>query len=85
VQRRIATPPIVRGRSAAFAFRRFPHASPASTGEVGKQRALRRIALNSMSIVKNFGAGDGIRTHDPNLGKVIVFFRHPIRVFAILR
>jgi hypothetical protein len=31
------------------------------------------------------GAGEGIRTLDPNLGKVIVFFRHPIRVFATLR
>ena len=41
VQRRIATSPIVGGSSATFAFRRFPHASPALTGEVRKHQALR--------------------------------------------
>ena len=63
VQRRIATPPIVRGSIATFAFRRFPHASPALISEVGKHQALRRVALNSMSIVSPYvfpsDVGDG--------------------------
>ena len=54
-------------------FGASPHASPALIGEVGKQQALRGVSLNSMSIVKNFGAGDGIRTHDPNLGKGVPY------------
>ena len=27
----------------------------------------------SIIILKKFGAGDGIRTHDPNLGKVVLY------------
>jgi hypothetical protein len=27
--------------------------------------------FNALILLQNFGAGDGIRTHDPNLGKVV--------------
>ena len=35
-----------------------------------KQRRPRGTAFNLLISLRKFGAGDGIRTHDPNLGKV---------------
>ena len=40
----------------------------AETGSRGNSRAMDR----SRSL-EHFGAGDGIRTHDPNLGKVVLY------------
>ena len=38
-----------------------------SNGLIGKRPSIRNIVQKLLLI---FGAGDGIRTHDPNLGKV---------------
>jgi hypothetical protein len=50
----------------------FPHASPARQAGAGKQKTPRRAFLNPLDFQKKTGAGEGIRTLDPNLGKVTV-------------
>ena len=52
------------------AFRCFPPASPAFASGPGKQKRPRKVALIRLKYLRNFGAGEGIRTLDPNLGKV---------------
>jgi hypothetical protein len=54
-----------------FDFCCFPPASPAFASGAGKQKRPRRAALNRLKILRDFGAGEGIRTLDPNLGKVV--------------
>ncbi len=39
----------------------------------GKQKRPRRAAYKSLISLKNSGAGEGIRTLDPNLGKVVLY------------
>jgi hypothetical protein len=56
-----------------YAFWCFPHASPALVPRAGKQKRPRRVALNRLQSLRDFGAGEGIRTLDPNLGKVGIF------------
>jgi hypothetical protein len=51
----------------------FPGASPASTQWAGKQKTAPKDRLNSLISLRKSGAGDGIRTHDPNLGKVVLY------------
>jgi hypothetical protein len=51
-----------------FAFCCFPHASPTLAPGTGKQKTPRRALLNSLDFQKKPGAGEGIRTLDPNLG-----------------
>ena len=41
------------------------------TNDRCQQKRPRRAALNSLIFLMNFGAGEGIRTLDPNLGKVV--------------
>jgi hypothetical protein len=53
-----------------FAFCCFPPASPTFTPGAGKQKTAPKDRSNRFSFLKKTGAGDGIRTHDPNLGKV---------------
>ena len=49
---------------------RFPHASPVSTSGAGKQEAAPKDRFKPLISSRKFGAGEGIRTLDPNLGKV---------------
>ena len=62
--------PATAGSPLLFAFRCFPPASPAFAWGAGKQKRPRRAALNRLKSLREFGAGEGIRTLDPNLGKV---------------
>jgi hypothetical protein len=39
--------------------------------EAGKQKAALRDRFKSLILFRKFGAGEGIRTLDPNLGKVV--------------
>ncbi len=55
------------------AFCCFPPASPALVPRAGKQKRPRRAALNRLQSLRDFGAGEGIRTLDPNLGKVVLY------------
>ena len=54
------------------AFCCFPPASPAFGSGAGKQKRPRRAAFNRLNSLRKSGAGEGIRTLDPNLGKVTI-------------
>ena len=60
------------------AFCCFPPASPAFAPRSGKQKRPRRTALIRLKSLRDSGAGEGIRTLDPNLGKVIIGLRQGI-------
>ena len=47
----------------------FPGASPALTQWAGKQKTAPRDRFNTLISLRKSGAGEGIRTLDPNLGK----------------
>src|SRR5208282_6241028 len=47
----------------------FPHASPVSQTGAGKQKTAPQDRSNILISLRKFGAGEGIRTLDPNLGK----------------
>ena len=56
-----------------FAFCRFPPASPTLAPGTGKQKAAPKDRFNRFIFLKKTGAGEGIRTLDPNLGKVVLY------------
>ena len=58
-----------------FASICFPHASPAFALEAGKQKTIPTDRSDSLICLKKIGAGEGIRTLDPNLGKILVRLR----------
>jgi hypothetical protein len=49
----------------------FPQAYPPSDRVAGKQKRPRRTVLNALISLKNSGAGEGIRTLAPKLGKAL--------------
>ena len=51
----------------------FPHASPVSQTRAGKQKAAPKDRSELLIALRKFGAGEGIRTLDPNLGKVVLY------------
>ena len=51
----------------------FPHASPALVPEAGKQKTPPKDRSPLPIYLKKFGAGEGIRTLDPDLGKVVLY------------
>jgi hypothetical protein len=51
---------------------RFPHASPGSPSPAGKQETAPEDHPKPLTSLMKFGAGEGIRTLDPNLGCVKV-------------
>jgi hypothetical protein len=53
-----------------FAFCCFPPASPAFAPGSGKQKTVPLDRSKHLNFLINFGAGEAIRTPDPNLGKV---------------
>jgi hypothetical protein len=54
-------------------FNCFPPASPKADTVPGKQKSPRRALLKHLILLIQTGAGDEIRTHDPNLGKVMLY------------
>jgi hypothetical protein len=56
-----------------FAFGCFPPASPAFVPEVGKQKTTPKAPSQPLIYLKKIGAGEGIRTLDPDLGKVVLY------------
>ena len=73
VKSHLATPPIARYSSADSAPSCFPHASPSSRPMAGKQKTVPRDHAKSLILLRKSGAGEGIRTLDPNLGKVVLY------------
>ncbi len=59
--------------NAANAFCCFPPASPAAPEGAGKQKTPRRASAKRLILLRLSGAGEGIRTLDPNLGKVVLY------------
>jgi hypothetical protein len=51
----------------------FPHASPVSPNRAGKQKTAPRGRSKQLFSLRKSGAGEGIRTLDPNLGKVVLY------------
>jgi hypothetical protein len=47
----------------------FPGASPAPARWAGKQKTAPKDRFNTLNSLRKSGAGEGIRTLDPNLGK----------------
>ena len=56
-----------------FASICFPPASPADALEAGKQKTTPKDRSDSLIWLKKIGAGEGIRTLDPDLGKVVLY------------
>ncbi len=63
----------MRGPSLALASFCFPTASPMLGSWARKQNAGRMGRLNLFNILEKTGAGEEIRTLDPNLGKVVLY------------
>ncbi len=63
--------PNAAGNILRHGLRCFPSASPAAARGPGKQKAAPKDSSDSLIFLRKSGAGDGIRTHDPNLGKVV--------------
>ena len=59
----------------------FPIASPAPTRWAGKQKTAPKDRSKPLNLFRKTGAGDGIRTHDPNLGKIAVTLFGGIRQY----
>ena len=51
----------------------FPGASPAPTRWAGKQKTAPKDRCTTLISLRKSGAGEGIRTLDPNLGKVVLY------------
>ena len=51
----------------------FPHASPVLPSGTGKQKTAPEGRSKRLISLKKSGAGEGIRTLDPNLGKVVLY------------
>ena len=51
------------------------HSTPKQTRSRANEAGQNRIAIDAVRNVEmgKIGAGDGIRTHDPNLGKVVLY------------
>ena len=63
--------PEVAARTLRPAFCCFPHASPVFQTEAGKQKTAPKDRSMSLISLRKSGAGEGIRTLDPNLGKAL--------------
>ena len=51
----------------------FPSASPTQASWAGKQETASTDRAKPLRLMRKLGAGEGIRTLDPNLGKVVLY------------
>jgi hypothetical protein len=65
--------PEVAARPLRPAFCCFPHASPVLPKGAGKQKTAPKDRSKPLISLRKSGAGEGIRTLDPNLGKVVLY------------
>ncbi len=70
---RLASHAIAAPHTDADAFNCFPPASPLAQMVPGKQKTPRRAFAKPLIFLILSGAGEGIRTLDPNLGKVVLY------------
>ncbi len=66
-------PPRTRSCIPRFAFRCLQGAYIRGCLQFCKRKTARMAAFNILIFIENFGAGEGIRTLDPNLGKVVLY------------
>jgi hypothetical protein len=73
--RRLGPPPMPKAAEGPqfCAFCCFPPASPAFTPGPGKYKAAPKGRFMPLISWRKTGAGEGIRTLDPNLGKVVLY------------
>jgi len=64
--------PNVAGRPLRSSSYCFPQASPISLSEAGKQEKAPENCSKPLTPSRKFRAGEGIRTLDPNLGKLVI-------------
>ncbi len=67
----VSAVPNASGNVQYYAFYCFPHASPALVSGTGKQKTAPKDHFKQLISFWKFGASEGIRTLDPNLGKVV--------------
>jgi hypothetical protein len=60
-------------RATESPLRFAPVCFPAFVSEVGKQKTTPKDRSDSLIRLKKIGAGEGIRTLDPDLGKVVLY------------
>ena len=60
-------------RPVGLAVRTLTCCLPAQKSIEGKQKTPRRASFNCLIFRKKIGAGEGIRTLDPDLGKVVLY------------
>ena len=71
ISQSVAASPWIFRRKSAFAC--LPVAYPASDPGSGKQKAAPKDRSKPLILLRKSGAGEGIRTLDPNLGKVVLY------------
>ncbi len=65
--------PIMQFHAPGHASSRLQCADNAAALSPCKQKQPLKTALNRLILLKKIGAGEGIRTLDPNLGKVVLY------------
>ena len=70
---RLETQPEARCRIRSYAFWCLQGAYIASLRQSCKQKTAPKDRSNRFSFLNKTGAGEGIRTLDPNLGKVVLY------------
>ncbi len=69
----VSAVPNASGNVQYYAFCCFPHASLALASGTGKQKTVPKDNSKPLISFLKIGAGEGIRTLDPNLGKVVLY------------
>jgi hypothetical protein len=77
--------PEVAARPLRPTFCCFPHASPIFQTEAGKQKTAPKDRSKPFISLRKSGAGEGIRTLDPNLGKIAITLSSFVRSYPIIR
>ncbi len=77
--------PGLRHRIRRFPTNRIEHAQSGRDEWQSKQKRPRRAVLIRLKSWRDFGAGEGIRTLDPNLGKVVCRLRWGRHTFSPMR
>ena len=67
------TMPNARDSMLRYASCCFPYASPVLEPGTGRQKTAQKDRSKHLIFLKESGAGEGIRTLDPNLGKVVLY------------
>ena len=60
----------------------LPLAYPSPRQRLGKQKASRRTPFIRLKSLRDLGAGEGIRTLDPNLGKLVLYLPARLRRYS---